>query len=1542
MIDAREGQVDRNYGYHWARYASLGVKALIVSHSDGLDKIRWTEVAGTNSGMVSSVPINYVRAAASPTIFNYLGKHVRLRLRVEYENTPNRTLVGVLKADQPAREAVVIFSSYGASSILPDSAPGTLQAISPAVQLQVLKGLRSYRSSLKRDVIFISTGARFMAEEGSSNLIRILQINRTKGNLGEASGAIEAGIKLREQRRSKPLLDRREKNEKNLGWLRDISGAMVENDFLVNPDITSSMMDRFASPTRRFFLQEMRYLLDTIVLERSESLLAARIRFLREGEDIESEAFANYQRVRRRYHEAESASGFQIDRLIRSKPEFAGRYELRRRAAERFEELQTYHLGEVRRVAQELRLASLFSRYEDMAILEPRLFPAKGTTDRKEVMVIDTGSNNPEPESKIVFRLIVASRDRLGLSRDVEIPVPSRNQSLQVENNIGTVRLQSGRMWIDYGYAKYTFLNYQRRASYDHYADPVELPFMRRLETIEYSLATLGETILSFAHGNGTVEPVTPFDDGPLSFGGRVLATGIATSIVPDYPIKYAVVACRSRTNQQSFSYPGFYRHLIFMADPYGQFHIPHLSPEFFVFDDRGFSPVAVSFGRNGTIAFMKDEGDTAQRLFKSILLDKLEPQSRENVTIVTFRASPVAALDLINPQTLKDYAAVEMVSSEGLAAMEKFCRFRDADVDLSYLEPDRRVFVQLQAGAPGNEFIRQTRAFMLGPPQSLPEESEREIDGGGYLVADRTFLLDAPTETAHSMAWVNRRRLELQRRYDMADEHMVRLHERTETNIGATEETQKSHYDVIRAAREAIIFATLNHPVLRRSIFEAIVGVLWYLALLVPFVFFFEKLLFCYTDVRRQLIAQGAIFLVVFSLLRLLHPAFAMVRSSVMILLGFIIILVSAGISILFASKYQDNLADLRKARGKLKGAEVDTLGVIGSAFLLGLNNMHRRSLRTWLTCGTLSLLTFALICFTGVEDNIVDTEISIGKSAYTGILLNRPLKGAISETEEFAVRDYFGDRFDVCPRRFLVGKEFGPAKMRLNPQLKMNYEVKGRIRRADFDSIMQFTHREPLRYQIRFLTKNSWFTRDDEFGDSELLPIFIPDGMASILGISEVTIDNGDEVVVDIGGRRCRVSGIFDVLSLANLRALDGRDLLPFDIQSMETIVRTSRLSPEIGAGEEDPRISTQRIVLAPDRELYLEVANVENRTASIAVAIPQLLYREAREEITSFLEQREQGLYYGIGDVAYWGRRTRERSLADLIDLLVPLLLAGFTVLNTIKGSVYERRDEIMVYNAVGIAPRLVFFIFLTEAFVYVVVGSILGYVLSQGTGRVLTEFDLTGGINMTFTSLSTIYASLAVSGAVIISTWFPARTAMDIAAPAETSGWTLPEPEGDQLSFDLPFNFRSRERLAVLNFVNRYLLDHGEGSSGRFFAGVPEMDIDREETDPERAVIPMLSGMIWLRPFDLGVSQELTVILPTDEETGLFKARITIDRRSGTREAWLRLNHGFVALLRRHFLHWRAVSSEEREEMYEEAMEVMTERIGDRREMYLRSS
>ena len=113
---------------------------------------------------------------------------------------------------------------------------------------------------------------------------------------------------------------------------------------------------------------------------------------------------------------------------------------------------------------------------------------------------------------------------------------------------------------------------------------------------------------------------------------------------------------------------------------------------------------------------------------------------------------------------------------------------------------------------------------------------------------------------------------------------------------------------------------------------------------------------------------------------------------------------------------------------------------------------------------------------------------------------------------------------------------------------------------------------------------------------------------------------------------------------------------------------------------------------------------------------------------------------------------------------------------------RGSVYERSSEIFVYNAVGIAPRYVFFMFMAEAMVYAVVGSVLGFLLSQGVGRVLTELGWTGGLNMTYASLPTIYASLTIVAAVFISTYFPARSAMNIAKPADEAGWKLPEPEG----------------------------------------------------------------------------------------------------------------------------------------------------------------
>ena len=59
--------------------------------------------------------------------------------------------------------------------------------------------------------------------------------------------------------------------------------------------------------------------------------------------------------------------------------------------------------------------------------------------------------------------------------------------------------------------------------------------------------------------------------------------------------------------------------------------------------------------------------------------------------------------------------------------------------VNTTYLAPDSRNYILLQAGTPGNDLVLDTRAFMLGIEDPWDFKMTRDIDGPGYLVADTT-----------------------------------------------------------------------------------------------------------------------------------------------------------------------------------------------------------------------------------------------------------------------------------------------------------------------------------------------------------------------------------------------------------------------------------------------------------------------------------------------------------------------------------------------------------------------------------------------------------------------------------------------------------------------------------------------------------------------------------------------------------------------------------------------------------------------------------
>ena len=164
---------------------------------------------------------------------------------------------------------------------------------------------------------------------------------------------------------------------------------------------------------------------------------------------------------------------------------------------------------------------------------------------------------------------------------------------------------------------------------------------------------------------------------------------------------------------------------------------------------------------------------------------------------------------------------------------------------------------------------------------------------------------------------------MRLQNKYHMADDQMKESQSDAEKLL-ADARLSRLKGDAMSAMNDSgrsLAYATNNHPVIRDKISNAVLGILWYLILLVPFVYFFEKLLFGFTDIRKQLLAHGIIFIAVFLLLQAFHPAFHMVSSSLMILLGFLIFLLSVIVTLMVGGRFQQVIKTLRKREGTVEG---------------------------------------------------------------------------------------------------------------------------------------------------------------------------------------------------------------------------------------------------------------------------------------------------------------------------------------------------------------------------------------------------------------------------------------------------------------------------------------------------------------------------------------------------------------------------------------------------------------------------------------------
>lgn len=206
-----------------------------------------------------------------------------------------------------------------------------------------------------------------------------------------------------------------------------------------------------------------------------------------------------------------------------------------------------------------------------------------------------------------------------------------------------------------------------------------------------------------------------------------------------------------------------------------------------------------------------------------------------------------------------------------------------------------------------------------------------------------------------------------------------------------------------------------------------------------------------------------------------------------------------------------------------------------------------------------------------------------------------------------------------------------------------------------------------------------------------------------------------------------------------------------------------------------------------------------------------------------------------------------------------------------------------------------------------------GDVSGYVLGQGASKILTVTGWLPNLYLNFSSTAAVWSSLIVVLVVLGSTLYPARKASEVATPAVERSWRVPEPEGDSWKITLPFAVTGEQATGVNQFLVEWFQAYEEYSIGDFVT----QDVESTMIESSCGQGCRISCTAWLAPFDLGVSQKVTLdTVPTDMED-VYEVNLIINRLSGDVSNWKRVNRRFLNTLRKQFLIWRTLRHEERE-------------------------
>jgi cell division protein FtsX len=875
---------------------------------------------------------------------------------------------------------------------------------------------------------------------------------------------------------------------------------------------------------------------------------------------------------------------------------------------------------------------------------------------------------------------------------------------------------------------------------------------------------------------------------------------------------------------------------------------------------------------------------------------------------LIMFASKGVTLFNLLEPRTFRYLHKATIIDGRRESDPLRYFYSR-LDTWISYYRNASTITtIFLEDGTPLKLTLSDS---VLRKKMILLNASEDNSQGDGYLVDKWPLLYRTGFNVARDMWTLLTPRITNLEKRGIFNERLRNLQQAglKQLDLAKTSLDTKQYDQFFEATARSWALASRVYDDVETTQKDVLYGVLFYIALFVPFAFCLERLLFSYSNVYKRIIAFSGILVLLIAIIYNVHPAFRLAYSPMVVILAFFIMGLSLVVTLILFLRFEEEMAGLQTHAQLVQSGEIGRWKAFVAAFLLGVSNLRRRRLRTVLTCATLIILTFTIMSFTSVKSMRRHARVLYdSKTPYQGFLLKNVNWRSLPPEAFGKIENSFGGQAIAAPRVWLEDED-------RTRSTRIPVYFKDRVFEAQ--GMVGLSADEPRVSGLdEILVAGRWLRTDEQQS------VLLPQRMVDQLNLDFAQLQNHG---VSLWGMPFEVVGIFSGKKLRERSDLDGEPLTPV-IFPREMSSELTEVEEEAMESGDDVRefqsryrhIDGDLTVIVPYR--FLLAAGGHLKGVGIHPRNPDAIQDTARDLIDRF----GLSLFSGESDGTYLYHASDSMSYSGVPNIIIPLIISIFIVLNTMIGSVYERKREIGIYTSVGLAPSHVSFLFIAEAMAFAVLSVVFGYLLAQITAKLFAETSLWSGITVNYSSMSGVAAMILVIAVVLISVIYPSRVAGEIAMPDVNRSWTLPPAIGNELEITLPFLMTYKEHRSIAGFLYEYFEGHRDITHGMFSTadiefgfvcesppGMSKIPYDCPEGECEYDQCLQIKSRVWLAPFDFGIMQQVGLqFRPAADEPGFLEITIKLNRESGEANAWHRINKTFLHVIRKQLLIWRS--------------------------------